>query len=136
MVKYDYICEAHKANCIDHPQARLRCIDHLIKSHPQIEKTKFLKTIVPEVVLCVKEINEKCRNSAYQLLNTIADKVLSVPENFKEYVEILIAGLGGSPSYCSATLLALASITYKYNGESSPRRYQVRKAALVTCVSG
>ncbi|XP_043269034.1 RRP12-like protein [Venturia canescens] len=96
--------------------ARLRCINHLIETHPQIEKTKFLRSIVPEVILCIKEINEKCRNYAYQLLNTLADKLLKNPEDFGEYIEMLVAGLGGSPSYCSATLLALASLTYRYNG--------------------
>lgn len=96
--------------------ARLRCIGHLVETHPQIEKTKFLRSLVPEVVLAIKEINEKCRNSAYQLLNSLADKLLKNPEDFKEYIEMLVAGLGGSPSYCSATLLALASLTYRYNG--------------------
>ncbi|XP_012287618.1 RRP12-like protein isoform X2 [Orussus abietinus] len=96
--------------------ARLRCLNHLISSHPDLKKTKLFKEILPEVVLCTKVLNERCRTSAFQLLNTMAEILLDDEELFKEYIDMLAAGLGGSPSYCSATLLALASITYKYNG--------------------
>ncbi|KAK2577073.1 hypothetical protein KPH14_005885 [Odynerus spinipes] len=96
--------------------ARVRCLTHLVKSHPQLERTKFLQAIVPEAVLCVKDINERCRTSAYQLLNTITEKFLEKPEHLKEYTDMLIVGLGGEQKYCSATLFALASITYHYNG--------------------
>ncbi|XP_024936269.1 RRP12-like protein [Cephus cinctus] len=96
--------------------ARLRCLSHIVKNHPQLEKTKLLRAIVPEAVMCIKELNDKCRTSAYQLLNIIADKLLSNTEHFKEYIDILVSGLAGAPIFCSATLLALASITYNYNG--------------------
>nr|XP_050844800.1 RRP12-like protein [Vespula vulgaris] len=96
--------------------ARIRCLIHLVKSHPQLEKTKFLQAIIPEAILCVKDINQKCRTSAYQLLNVIADKFLEKPEYLKEYTDMVIAGLGGEQKYCSCTLLALASLTYHYNG--------------------
>lgn len=96
--------------------ARIRCLTHLVKSHPQLQKTKFLQAIVPEAVLSVKDINERCRASAYQLLNIIAEKFLEKPEYLKEYTNMLIAGLGGEQKYCSTTLFALASITYHYNG--------------------
>lgn len=93
---------------------RLRCLMHLVKMHPQLEKTKFLEAIVPEAVLCVKDINERCRTSAYQLINVIAEKFLSNPEHLKDYTDMLMVGLGGEQKYVSATLLALASITYHY----------------------
>ncbi|XP_033220095.1 RRP12-like protein [Belonocnema kinseyi] len=96
--------------------ARIRCIISLVESHPQLEKTKFLQSIVPEAVMCLKELNEKCRTSSYQLLNVIAEKFLSHEQNFKEYVELVVAGLAGVPIFCSATLLALSSILFNYNG--------------------
>ncbi|EGI69855.1 PREDICTED: RRP12-like protein [Acromyrmex echinatior] len=95
--------------------ARLRCLTHLVRIHPQLEKTKFLEAIVPEAVLCVKDINERCREAAYQLLNTIAEKFLNNSEHFKDYVDMLMIGLGGEQAYVSASLLALASITYHHN---------------------
>ncbi|KMQ96335.1 rrp12-like protein [Lasius niger] len=96
--------------------ARLRCLTHLVKLHPQLEKTKFLEAVVPEAVLGVKDINERCRNTAYQLLNVIAEKFLDNPEYLKNYTDMLMVGLGGEQRYISATLLALASLTYHYNG--------------------
>ncbi|XP_026668407.1 RRP12-like protein isoform X2 [Ceratina calcarata] len=95
---------------------RLRCLINLIKSHPQLEKMKFLEAIVPEVVIYIKDINSKCRASAYQLLNTIAERFLENPEQLKEYVNMLIIGLAGAQKYCTASMLALASVTYHYNG--------------------
>lgn len=88
-----------------------------MEKHPQLEKTKFLKAIVPEAVMCIKELNEKCRTSSYALLNRIAEKFMDKDENFEEYINILVAGLAGVPIYCSASLLALSSITYNYNGK-------------------
>ncbi|CAL7937924.1 unnamed protein product [Xylocopa violacea] len=96
--------------------ARLRCIIHLIKHHPQLEKTKFLEAIVPEAVVYVKDMNSKCRMSAYQLLNTIAEKFLENPEHLKDYVNMLIVGFSGTQKYCTASMLALASVTFHYNG--------------------
>lgn len=95
---------------------RLRCLIHLVKLHPQLEKTKFLEAIVPEAVLCVKDINERCRNSAYQLLNVIVEKFLDKPEELQEYTNMLMVGLGGEDKYRCATLLALASLIYHYSG--------------------
>ncbi|KAG7200816.1 hypothetical protein KM043_003187 [Ampulex compressa] len=95
---------------------RLKCLTHLVNCHPQLEKTKFLEAVVPEAVLCVKDTNAGCRASAYQLLNTIAEKFMSNPEHLKDYVNMLIVGMGSEQKYCSSSLLALASVTYHYNG--------------------
>ncbi|XP_033203361.2 RRP12-like protein isoform X1 [Bombus vancouverensis nearcticus] len=97
--------------------ARLRCLIHLIKIHPQLEKTKFLEAIVPEAIMCLKELNEKCRTSAYQLLNIIAEKFVGNPTHFNDFVNMLMVGLSGAiEKYCTASLLALSSVTYHYNG--------------------
>ncbi|XP_058797316.1 RRP12-like protein [Phymastichus coffea] len=111
--------------------ARIRCINHLVNKHPQLEKTKFLQAIVPEAVMCLKEVNERCRTSSYNLLNSIANKFLENEEHLKEYIDILIAGLGGAPIYCSASLLALSSITYHYNGSLGIQT--VQKILEFTC---
>ncbi|XP_066585957.1 RRP12-like protein [Prorops nasuta] len=96
--------------------ARLRCLMHLVKIHPQLEKTKFFEAIVPEVVLCIKNINERCRTTAYQLLNDIAHKLMKKGNYLQEFTKMLMAGFDGEPKYCSASLLALASLTYHFNG--------------------
>lgn len=99
--------------------ARLRCLAHLVRIYPQLEDTKFLEAIVPEAVLCVKDINERCRDAAYRLLNAIAEKFLNNPEHLKDYMDMLIVGLGGERAYVSASLLALASVTYHHNDSLS-----------------
>lgn len=95
--------------------ARLRCLAHLIRIHPQLEGTKFLEAIVPEAVLCVKDINERCRTAAYQLLNAIAERFLNDSKPLRDYVDMLMVGLGGERAYVSASLLALASVTYHHH---------------------
>jgi len=105
--------------------ARLACLMNIVKLHPQLEKTKFLEDIVPEIVLSVKDINERCRNMAYQLLSIIAERFLDNSEHFTNYMNMLMVylekiQLGVKPSiddqkYISATLLALASLTYHHN---------------------
>jgi len=105
--------------------ARLACLINLVKLHPQLEKTKFLKDIIPEIVLSVKDINERCRNIAYQLLSIIAEKFLDNSEHFTDYMNMLMVcletiQLNVKPSiddqkYISATLLALASLTYNHS---------------------
>ncbi|XP_043521019.1 LOW QUALITY PROTEIN: RRP12-like protein [Frieseomelitta varia] len=100
--------------------SRLRCLIHLVKIHPQLEKTKFLQAIVPEAVIYLKDLNAHCRKSAYELLNTIAEKFLEHPTHLKNYINMLMVGLSGGEQsiqkYCIASLLALSSITYYYNG--------------------
>ncbi|KAL0112098.1 hypothetical protein PUN28_013375 [Cardiocondyla obscurior] len=96
--------------------ARLRCLAYLVKIHPQLEKTKFLEAVVPEAVLCIKDINERCRDAAYRLVNGIAERFLNDPEHLKDYVDMLMVGLAsGERTYVNASLLALASVTYHHN---------------------
>ncbi|XP_014218682.1 RRP12-like protein [Copidosoma floridanum] len=111
--------------------ARIRCITYLVEKHPQLEKTKFLKAIVPEAVTCLNELNERCRTSSYALLNTIAEKFLNNEEHFKEFIDMLINGLNESSTHCSTSLLALTSITHHYNGALGVET--VQKILQFTC---
>ncbi|XP_014485127.1 PREDICTED: RRP12-like protein isoform X2 [Dinoponera quadriceps] len=103
---------------------RLKCLIHLVKRHPQLERTKFLDAVLPEAVLAVKDVNQKCRSTAYQLLNVIAEKFLDRPGLMREYTSKLTVGIAGGDKYCSATLLALASLTYNYESSLSPETIQ------------
>lgn len=97
---------------------RLKCLTHLVKLQP-LPETDFLDAILPEAVLCVKDINERCRNSAYQLIHAITEKYLlsnlGSSEQMQEYVNKLMVGIAGDDKYCSATLLVLATLIYHYN---------------------
>ncbi|XP_020293878.1 RRP12-like protein [Pseudomyrmex gracilis] len=101
--------------CPTSRKARLACLTHLVKIHPQLENTKFLEAIVPETVLCVKDINTGCRKAAYKLLNMIAEKFLNNREYLKTYVDMMIVGLGGDQETITNSLLCLTSITHRYN---------------------
>ncbi|CAG2057732.1 unnamed protein product [Timema podura] len=49
---------------------RLRCLTHVVM---KLEKcnSNMLQQIVPEAILCCKDINERCRTAAYNLLTEI-----------------------------------------------------------------
>lgn len=98
---------------------RLYCLRCLIKSHPKLQKTNFLKSIIPEIVMCIKGYDETCRTVSYELLNEIANKFETNVEFFEEYIDMLIAGFGGDPSYVSSSLLGLAEIMFKYHNSIS-----------------
>lgn len=71
----------------------------------------LLDTVLPEAILCVKDINNRCRETAFQILGHIAKNV-----DYKDYINILIAGLAGNPTMTSCSLLALAAIVYYIKG--------------------
>ena len=97
---------------------RLRCLIHLVK---KLDKSQVatLEQIVPEAVLCCKDINERCRVAAYSLLVEVGQVMqrtsdASQENVIKEYLRLLMAGLAGSPSLITATILALARVIYEF----------------------
>ncbi|KAL1502843.1 hypothetical protein ABEB36_007927 [Hypothenemus hampei] len=96
--------------------ARLRCFNHLIKNQPQLDKdSKLIKNCIPEAVLCCKDINEKCRQTAYSLLNNIGDTLMG-HDQMQDFIVMLSAGLIGNPQMVSCTILALASALHNFSG--------------------
>ncbi|KAJ8983810.1 hypothetical protein NQ317_008936 [Molorchus minor] len=96
--------------------ARLRCLNYLINAQPQLDhESKLIRSVIPEAVLCCKDINEKCRAVAYEVLNTIGN-LLMKHDKMQEYVTMVIAGLAGPPQMISCTILALASILHNFSG--------------------
>lgn len=97
--------------------ARLRCLNYLVKSQPQLgHDSKLIRSIIPEAVLCCKDINEKCRNTAYDVLSSIGE-ILSSHNQMEEYIALLVAGLTGTPEMICCTVLALASVTHNFSGK-------------------
>ncbi|KAG5889831.1 hypothetical protein JTB14_023156 [Gonioctena quinquepunctata] len=96
--------------------ARLRCLNYLIKAQPQLDHdSKLIKSVIPEAVLCCKDINEKCRATAYEVLNTIGNMLMQ-HDKMQEFVTLIVAGLAGSPQLMSCTVLALASVLHNFSG--------------------
>ncbi|XP_026293865.1 RRP12-like protein [Frankliniella occidentalis] len=114
--------------------ARLRCLIHLVRRLPA-KKANILKEIVPEAVLCVKDINERCRQSAFALLHELGLAMFRWKEEkldndddeedmserdhtvIKDFLALILAGLAGSPQMTSATLLALADVTHHFKSQ-------------------
>nr|CAD7457370.1 unnamed protein product [Timema tahoe] len=97
---------------------RLRCLTHVVM---KLEKcnSNMLQQIVPEAILCCKDINERCRTAAYNLLTEIGKAMqrwLDKPTDdiIRDYLGLIMAGLAGSPTLASATILALAKIIYEF----------------------
>lgn len=96
--------------------ARLRCFNYLIKAQPQLNhESTLIKSVIPEAVLCCKDINERCRSTAYELLNTIGE-TLQQHNQLQDFIKLLFAGLAGSTELISASILALASVLHHFTG--------------------
>ncbi len=97
------------------------------------EELYFIPSVLSEVVIATKEINEKARNAAYDLLvgfgermkaggivinskvPNMDDSAPNVDAGLNEYLIMLSAGLAGNaPHMISATIMALARITYQF----------------------
>ncbi|KRT79477.1 hypothetical protein AMK59_7165, partial [Oryctes borbonicus] len=104
--------------------ARLRCYNYLIKSQPQLDhESTLIRSVLPEAVLCCKDINERCRTTAYDLLNTIGE-TLQEHNEMQQFINLLVAGLGGTTEVVSATILALASVLYHFTGSLGKENIQ------------
>lgn len=96
--------------------ARLRCLNYLVKAQPHLDhESKLIRSVIPETVLCCKDINEKCRGMAYEVLRTVGE-LLMQHNQLREFVTMVIAGLGGTSQLISCTILALASILHHFSG--------------------
>ncbi|KAI4462006.1 putative nodulin-like protein [Holotrichia oblita] len=105
--------------------ARLRCFNYLIKAQPQLDhESTLIKSVIPEAVLCCKDINERCRATAYLLLNTIGE-TLQEHNQLQQFINLIVAGLGGTTELISSTILALASILHRFTGSLGKENIQL-----------
>ncbi|ENN83556.1 hypothetical protein HUJ04_001288 [Dendroctonus ponderosae] len=96
--------------------ARLRCFNYLIKAQPQLDQdSKLIRSVVPEAILCCKDINEKCRQIAFELINTVGETLMG-HDQMQQFVLLMTAGLAGSPQMISCNILALASVLHNFTG--------------------
>lgn len=99
--------------------ARMRCLNYLVRAQPHLDHTSnFLKSVVPEAILCVKDINEKCRNAAFILLISVGE-TLEAHNQIQEFLNLMVVGLVGTPQLISCTVLALATILHHFSGNCS-----------------
>ncbi|KAK3582767.1 hypothetical protein CHS0354_015294 [Potamilus streckersoni] len=103
---------------------RLRCLINIFK-HLENREQKFLVAVIPEAILCTKEVAERARASAYTLLVEMGNTVMrwsrdkTPEESLEEYFKLVMAGFAGSPQMISATLLALTRVLYQFKEKIS-----------------
>ncbi|KPI99063.1 RRP12-like protein [Papilio xuthus] len=97
--------------------ARLRCIEHLINSsHFLNSESKLIKSAVAESVVCTKDINSKCRQCAFNVINTVGNLLKTQDGGMKSFLEMLSSGLSAPvPRVVCATLRALASALFTFS---------------------
>ncbi len=77
----------------------------------------FIPNILPEVVLSIKEVSNKTRELAFDILIDVAKHVHETQSNgLQEFTTMVIGGLAGKrPRMISATVLALARLLFEFN---------------------
>ena len=119
---------------------RLSAISTLIPFLP-VDSLHFIPAILSEVVISCKEVNERARTTAFDLLVLMGEKIVSssgteihnskvahmpddaptVTANLEEYFTMVSAGLAGStPHMVSASITALTRILYHFRKSLKP----------------
>ncbi|ESO86543.1 hypothetical protein LOTGIDRAFT_128850 [Lottia gigantea] len=97
---------------------RLRCLTHIVQNLEK-KQMNFIMTLLPEAILCTKEIGGRARTAAYTLLISIGNAMIrwrkeKTESVIYEYIKLILAGLAGTPEMVSGSLFALTRIFYQY----------------------
>ncbi|RZC36936.1 RRP12-like protein [Asbolus verrucosus] len=104
--------------------ARLRCSNYLIISQPQLDSdSKLIKRVIPEAVISCKDVNEKTRSIAYEVLKTVGE-TLQRHNQLDKFVSMIIGGLAGNLTLMTCTVLALASVLHNFSGSLGQNNIQ------------
>lgn len=96
---------------------RLKCLIHIVKRLSE-EHKDFITTLLPEVIICTKEVSVGARKNAYSLLVEIGNAFVRFCGNRKDameqYLASVYAGLTGSVTMITCTVLALTRLVFEY----------------------
>ncbi|XP_048061220.1 RRP12-like protein [Megalobrama amblycephala] len=96
---------------------RLKCLIHIVKQINE-EHHDFITALLPEVILCTKEMSIGARKNAYSLLVEIGNAFLRFCGNTKdainEFLGHVYIGLTGSVTMITCTVLALTRLVFHY----------------------
>uniref|UniRef100_A0A673BMU5 Ribosomal RNA processing 12 homolog n=1 Tax=Sphaeramia orbicularis TaxID=375764 RepID=A0A673BMU5_9TELE len=93
---------------------RLKCLIHIVKRLSE-EHKDFIVTLLPEVIICTKEVSVGARKNAYNLLVEIGNAFIRfLNSSSKEYLVMVYAGLTGSVTMITCTVLALTRLVFEY----------------------
>ncbi|XP_034536984.1 RRP12-like protein [Notolabrus celidotus] len=96
---------------------RLKCLIHIVKRLSE-EHRDFITALLPEVIICTKEVAVGARKNAYTLLVEIGNAFVRFCGNPKDameqYLMLVYAGLTGSVTMITCTVLALTRLVFEY----------------------
>uniref|UniRef100_A0A7M4F4L8 Ribosomal RNA processing 12 homolog n=1 Tax=Crocodylus porosus TaxID=8502 RepID=A0A7M4F4L8_CROPO len=102
---------------------RLKCLLHIVKQLTA-EDEAFITALVPEVVLCTKEVSVGARKNAFALLVEMGEAFLrfgpAPQEAMQRFLLLAYAGLTGSVTMISCTLLALTRLLFEFKEHLGP----------------
>ncbi|XP_070696619.1 RRP12-like protein [Pempheris klunzingeri] len=96
---------------------RLKCLIHIVKRLGE-EHKDFIAALLPEVIICTKEVSVGARKNAYTLLVEIGNAFVRFCGNPKDameqYLLLVYTGLTGSVTMITCTVLALTRLVFEY----------------------
>ncbi|KAK2824260.1 hypothetical protein Q5P01_021435 [Channa striata] len=96
---------------------RLKCLLHIVKRLNE-EHKDFIISLLPEVIICTKEVSVGARKNAYNLLVEIGKTFVRFYGNTKDaleqYLILVYTGLAGSVTMITCTVLALTRLVFEY----------------------
>lgn len=98
---------------------RLKCLIHIVKKL-SAEHEEFITALVPEVILCTKEVSVGARKNAFALLVEMGRAFLRFGPNQEEalqrYLVLIYPGLVGAVTMVSCSILALTHLLFEFKG--------------------
>ncbi|XP_022354987.1 RRP12-like protein isoform X2 [Enhydra lutris kenyoni] len=98
---------------------RLKCLIHIVKKL-SAEHEEFITALVPEVILCTKEVSVGARKNAFALLLEMGRAFLRFGPNQEEalqrYLVLIYPGLVGAVTMVSCSILALTHLLFEFKG--------------------
>ncbi|XP_063583457.1 RRP12-like protein isoform X1 [Pongo abelii] len=98
---------------------RLKCLLHIVRKL-SAEHEEFITALVPEVILCTKEVSVGARKNAFALLVEMGHAFLRFGSNQEEalqrYLILIYPGLVGAVTMVSCSILALTHLLFEFKG--------------------
>ncbi|KAM7385637.1 hypothetical protein PAMP_001711 [Pampus punctatissimus] len=96
---------------------RLKCLINIVKRLGE-EHKDFITALLPEVIICTKEVSVGARKNAYNLLVEIGNAFVRFcgdkKDAMEQYLLLVYAGLTGSVTMITCTVLALTRLVFEY----------------------
>ncbi|NP_001075884.1 RRP12-like protein [Xenopus tropicalis] len=99
---------------------RLKCLIHIVKQLAA-DHEEFITSLIPEVMICTREVSVGARKNAYTLLAEIGYAFLRFNHDQKEameqYLAVVYAGLTGSVTMISCAVLTLTRLLFEFKDQ-------------------